>query len=444
MASAVHPASGVVAVPSENLPRAKRIQTLIFPSADAVRRPPPIVAIAERPSERPTRPALVPADDSVIELSVSDLEAVDAAPASVTRTTRERPRWLGLAVNAALAGVALFGVVVVLDDGRAAAAPSRSPRLAWPERTAIGEPAIAPAPPPPRGGCVASGPPRIVARRGELKPGLDVVSSGTGFVVSLAATANEAWAVRLEGSRLRAAENVRVRSAAPIRHVIARDAESLDVRIDTDGGRTIVRDGGAPPLRLVPAAGTVVARAGDDGGAVVAVKRGSTLEVGVVHGPLSTAGPLATITSAGATLGTPFVAARAGGGVVAWAQRAEGSRDWRIVVATFGGPKTAIETRALGHGISPSVAVLPDGGLLVAYAEGPPAHHRVVVRRLLGDLAPVGEPLVVSPDAVNAGQPVIDVDPDGRALVAWYAVAQGEPPSVHATPLVCDVSTYRD
>lgn len=462
-----------MAVPTEHHTRGKRVQTLIFPSADAIHRPPPLPP-EDRPSERPTRPTLVPADESVIELSAADFESVEPPPSSRHEKARERQTWLGLAVRATIAGIAIFTVVATVVDGRASAAPGRSPRLAWPERTTIGEPAIAPPPSPERGRCVVTGPPRLVAPRGELKPGLDVVASGTGFVVSLVATPNEAWAVRLEGSRLRGAESVHVRSAAPIRHVAAHDGESLDVRLDTDAARTVVGDADGTSFRLVPVGSSLVARADeavhplwllpgadparktpgtvdvlraaprDDGGAVVAMKKGSTLHLGIVHASFATAGPLATITSAGATMGTPAVAARGSGGVVAWAERAPGAHDYHVMVATFGGPTTAIDTRSVGAGISPSVAVLPDGGVLVAHAEGPPALHRVVVRRFGADLAPVGQPLVASPETVNAGQPVVEVAPDGRALVAWFGVARGQAPSVHATPLACDVSTYRD
>ncbi len=445
---------------------------MIFPSADAIHRPPPLPD--DRPSERPTRPTLVPAEETAIELSVSDLEAIEPPPASGTKArTRalERAAWLGLALRATVAGAVLLTVFVAIVDGPAAASPARAPRFAWPERTTLGEPPIVPAPVPPPGTCVVSGPPRLVAPRAELRPGLDVVASGTGFVVSLAATPIDAWAVRLEGSRMRAAENVRVRSAAPIRHVAAQDRESLELRIDTDPSRTVIGEPDAPALRIVPAGSSLVARvddavhplwllpgadparktpgaidalraaARDDGGAVVAMKRGSTLHLGVVAGSFAVAGPLATITSSGATMGTPFVAARGAGGVVAWAERAAGARDYHVTVATFGGPTTAIDTRTVGAGISPSVAVLPDGGVLVAYAEGPPSAHRVVVRRFDAALVPIGEPVVASPDGLNAGQPVIEAAPDGRALVAWLAVARGQAASAHATLLACDVRT---
>jgi hypothetical protein len=89
--------------------------------------------------------------------------------------------------------------------------------------------------------------------------------------------------------------------------------------------------------------------------------------------------------------------------------------------------------------MSPSIAMLPDGDLLLAYAVGVSGSHRVVVRRLGHDLEPRGEPLVVSPDELNAGQPATAVGHDGRAVVAFFGAEHGRPSSVLATPLACTI-----
>lgn len=89
--------------------------------------------------------------------------------------------------------------------------------------------------------------------------------------------------------------------------------------------------------------------------------------------------------------------------------------------------------------MSPSIAMLPDGDLLMAYAVGVPGLHRVVVRRLGHDLLPRGEPILVSPDELNAGQPATAVGRDGRAVVAFFGAERGRPASVLATPLACAV-----
>jgi hypothetical protein len=93
--------------------------------------------------------------------------------------------------------------------------------------------------------------------------------------------------------------------------------------------------------------------------------------------------------------------------------------------------------RVIAAGMSPSIATLPDGDLLLAYAVGVSGSHRVMARRLGHDLEPRGEPLLVSPEQSNAGQPATAVASDGRALVAFFGAERGHPPSVLATPLAC-------
>jgi hypothetical protein len=262
---------------------------------------------------------------------------------------------------------------------------------------------------------------------------------------------------------------MRPNAAAAIRHVLARDVDGdvLDVRADTDDGRTVLPDDDEAPLfRVALARGQVVARAGDrthllwtlplprkdrrvdalrvasrdDGGAVVVLKKQSTFYVGFANGgALAASGPLLSLSRGNATVGTPYVVAHGAGAALAWAERARGASEWTVMLASIGGGE--METRPLGSGISPSIAVLPDGGLVIAYAEGPAAAHSIVVRRLAPDFKPSTDLVVASPPNVNAGQPVVDVRADGRALVAWLAVARGQPAAVYATPLQCDVST---
>ncbi|MDF2698025.1 MAG: Basic proline-rich protein, partial [Labilithrix sp.] len=187
---------------------------------------------------------------------------------------------------------------------------------------------------------------------------------------------------------------------------------------------------------------TVRAVGRDDGGAVVALRRSSMFYLGVTDAALDPAGPLAALSRNGATVGTPALAAWGGGGVVAWAERPAGEREWTIMVAGFTpdgeGATTVGPVRAIGKGMSPTLAALPDGDVLLAHADGPSGGHRVVALRLGRDLEPRGEPLVVSPESVNAGQPALAVRPDGRALVAFFAADRGRAASVFATSLACD------
>ena len=87
--------------------------------------------------------------------------------------------------------------------------------------------------------------------------------------------------------------------------------------------------------------------------------------------------------------------------------------------------------------MSPSLATLPNGELLLAYAVGTAGAHHVVVVRLGRDLEPRGEPVAVSPGELNAGQPAAVMGADGRGLVAFFSTARGQSASVLATPLAC-------
>lgn len=445
---------------------------------------------SDRPSDRPTRPTLPPPEDpsdSSIELSERDFvdrtiddRSIDdeeiGAKASTLRPPPSPPphpsdrpgrAWLLPSFRIAAAGLFLLVAVLLLLDPSTATTTAREPRVAWPDRTSMSAPA-APSPPRPAPhACVVTAPPRFVAPRALLGPGLDVSSTATGFVVAFASASDEASAIRLEGTTLRTAENVRVRTNAfgAIRRVVARDVDpSLEVRADVDDARTVIPEGDGPPFRITLAGTYLVARTPerthslwslplpakdrrvdalrvaprDDGGAVVVVKRGNTLAFGFVNGAFAAMGPLQIISRPNATLGTPSVVANGGGAALAWAERANGAREWTVIVASVGGGE--METKPVAAGMSPSLGVFADGTLAVAYADGPATAHRIVVRRLAADLAPIGDPVIASSEGLNAGQPVLDIHSGGRALVAWLAVARGQAPIVYATSLDCDVA----
>lgn len=344
------------------------------------------------------------------------------------------------------------------------------------------------APPPPRvpvGACAANHGSRVVASRAQVGPGLEVTALETGFGIGIASSNQQAVGVRVEGSRLRVAETVRVKVPAAVQHVAidSREDESdgLDVHVDVDDARTIIGGGDAPPFRIVargaqvlgltedgrrsvpiwalpavartkPAAATAAAStsgdvlraaAREDGGAVVALRRPGALWLGVADSSLTPEGPLVPLARKATTLGTPAVAPLGGGGVVTWAERAPGAKEWSVHVSVFApdgeGATLLGAVRSIGAGMSPTIATLPDGDLLLAYATGGAGAHRVVAQRLGRDLAPRGDLVMVSPETMNAGQPVAAVRSDGRALVAYFAADRGRSgAAVVATSLDCD------
>jgi hypothetical protein len=400
---------------------------------------------------------------------------------------------------------------------------------------------------PPAGLCALSGSSRVLSTRATLGPGLDVNAIAGGFGVGFASSTDEALAVRLDGSQLRIADRVRVRSPSVVRHVAVdgghSEEEGIDLRIDADDARTVASEGTAPAFRVAVNGGWIQAlrggahgkalwpvpgskgdapaakvaatatakasaaagvwasanatlgvsagggskakataqpkgdlgggrvhdgfmRLGDsaarkpapaastsapapdvrvagreEGGAVVALRRPSALWLGLVDAHFTPEGPLLALTRPGAVIGMPSVAQAGTGGAVAWAERPAGDRDWIIMVASFMGgddrSRPAPVLRPVGNGMSPSIAMLPGGELLLAYAVGTSGSHRVVVVRLGRDLEPRGEPVFVSPDELNAGQPAAAVGADGRGLVAFFGAEHGHSASVLATPFAC-------
>jgi hypothetical protein len=123
-------------------------------------------------------------------------------------------------------------------------------------------------------------------------------------------------------------------------------------------------------------------------------------------------GDLATLEVPGITMaGTPDAAVNAKGGLIAFAGRASADVPWRVQLAavTAGSPPVpkAFETPPGGAGggsIAPSVSRLGDDRWILQWTEGATGQYQVRVQSLNSELAPVGEPRLVSPKGANAGQ----------------------------------------
>ncbi|MBX3202874.1 MAG: hypothetical protein KF894_32405, partial [Labilithrix sp.] len=283
-------------------------------------------ALAERPSERSTVPTLtsngVASDSSasLLELSASELESVRdlatlarapftapplpkldlAAPRGALETSRddraapsdgleasraitERPPpddapparrrrrvAIGLAVSHALVA-AVVALVAVSGRSAAQSTIAREPNVALSERTPLASPAAAAHPAPPSGGCAASGGARVLAPRAQIGPGLDVTVLETGFGVALASGTKEAVGLRVEGSGLRIAETVRVKSPSLVSHAVVEsggddDGEGLDVRVDEGEVRSVAAAGDGPGFRIVARGGAITALLDDPRG----------------------------------------------------------------------------------------------------------------------------------------------------------------------------------
>ncbi|MBX3218126.1 MAG: hypothetical protein KF850_39330, partial [Labilithrix sp.] len=285
-------------------------------------------ALAERPSERSTVPTLasngVVSDSSasLLELSASELESVRdlatlararfaapplpkldlAAPPHGLETARddltaprdgldasraitERPppddappsrrrrrrAAFGLAVSHAVVA-AVVALVAVSGRSSSQSTIVREPNVALSERTPLASPAAASRPAPPSGGCATSGGARVLAPRAQIGPGLDVTVLETGFGVALASGTREAVGLRVEGSGLRIAETVRVKSPSLVSHAVVEsggddDSEGLDVRVDEGEVRTVAGGGDGPGFRIVARGGAITALLDDLRGA---------------------------------------------------------------------------------------------------------------------------------------------------------------------------------
>jgi hypothetical protein len=447
----------------------------------------------DEPNARTITP---PAPDAVEEQAATARKSIDSLPLASSRPPARaaslRPGasriFIPAIVGPLAVAAATCGVVFGLRGGDGKICPAREPRVAVDQRTPLAAGAVATALRVPSQGCLSSTGTRVIMRRALLGPGLDITPLDTGFGLGLAGATTEAVGLRLDGTGVRVAETLRVKTPSMVAHVAPLasgedEAEGFDVRVDQSDLRTVVIEGGAKTVRLaaqdgaisalwddakgprarflwaVPTPRSATARstphgaspkpiseivrgaARDDGGAVLALRRSTGLWLGVVDGTFAPAGPLVSLPRSG-TLGTPAVAAWGGGGAVAWAERAPGERSFSIMAATFvpdGEGATQLgAVRTVGKGMSPALAPLPDGDLLLAYSDGVVGAHRVVTVRLDRSLVPRGEPVAVSPPSINAGQPALSVRPDGRALVAFFAAEKGHPTSVLATPLSCD------
>lgn len=405
---------------------------------------------------------------------------------------QEMPRRLlaGLAIRSVLANAAAGALVIWLvasgghegtDIARGGAGAPRAMRTTAPDFTPLASRVADVPAPPPAGGCANAGPPRMLASRAHLPSGIDVSVFESGFGVGFASGPAEAVGLRVDGSLAREADRVRVRTGgAVVKHVAVDPAREdgdgeLDVRIDGEDTRTVVVEGetGAVKLHVVgdrlrvvaggkergtwlvpgasatPRAKVVLppvdlrAAPRDGGGVVVVMRRGSTMWIGLLDHELAPEGALTTIARAGVTTGMPTVSPYGGGAAIAWAERRIGEKEWNVVAATVGGPDDEVRNlRVIAAGMSPSLAALPDGDLLLAHAEGGAGAHRVVARRLAraagaAALAPRGEPVIVSPAELNAGQPSAAVAGDGRGLVVFFAAGTGRA-TIVARPLACD------
>jgi hypothetical protein len=405
-----------------------------------------------------------------------------------------RPKWLLPVVGGAglLVGIGLVATIVSLargggSDARAAlsgAAPSASEAVAGTATSAAPPPAEAPGPA--VAACAVAGSPHVIAPSALLTAGVEVVRLGDDIGVGFAPSDRDAMAVRLDPVSLAATAtaSVAVRGGPSARRVtpyLARGSLSIAVDVDKKGDalqgrRTVYED---TPLQIGVADGSLavapVGRAapaaklwalppqdeaavdalrgafepGHDGAETVlalAFRRGSSEWIGIARGDKTPApsGELSRVDGLGPAVGSPAVAISDGAVMVAWADRPTSDDPWRLRWVRFragdapGAPAT-FTPPAGGRGeqtMSPGLAGLPGGRFLLVWTEGPTSAHDVRALTLANDGSPLGPPLVISNEGVNAGQGQAAMTAAGKGVVAFLESGAGGF-EVAATAIVC-------
>jgi hypothetical protein len=383
----------------------------------------------------------------------------------------------GLVVGTGIVGLVVSAVRSGTETGRARAAvpsatsttmttttPKASP-ASTPTVTATPSPAPAPARAPVAtsfAACTVSGTPHVIGPGATVAAGVEVVRLGDDLAIGFAPTEHDAIAVRVDPTSLNASATSKARSKGTIHRVtpildakaglsLVVDAERKNDRLQ--GRRTVLAD---PPVQIGAAPGHVSwARvggppAGDlwpldegerveslrgipdtagDGTIALAFRRGGAVWMGAATGPSGPApkGVLSHVDGLGTAVGSPAVAIGNGVVMVAWSDRASTDDPWRLRWVRFDAgeaPGTPVSfTPPLGgkgeQAMSPSVAALPGGRFLLLWTEGPTSGHDLRGLTLTSEGKPLGAPLAISTQGVNAGQGQAAVNASGQGVVAF-------------------------
>jgi hypothetical protein len=404
-----------------------------------------------------------------------------------------RPPWFWAAVvlPALALGAAIVALVATLTHPRAEAAQSRAESTAAADRSEAARslPSSVPAAAtnasstssaPVLSPCTVGGSSVTLAPSATVAAGVEARPFGEDIAIGFAADDHQAVAMRLSLGSLAVLGTTGAQSKEPIRRVrpLATSNGGLSLAVDADrkgdplsGRRSLPID---PPLQVGAAGSKLVwARAGGppagtlwrldgegeidalrgasegapgDTTTIVAFRRGNVIELGTTSGyrALAAKGGLTAIPGMGPSVGSPAVAINDGAALAFWADRASAEEPWHLrwvrfnageapqAPQTFGVPPGGQGTQAMSAGL----AALPGSRFLLVWTEGPASFHHVRGLTLSAQGVPVGPPLQISADGVNAGQGQPAVTPDGRGAVAFLESAEGGF-RVVARPIAC-------
>jgi hypothetical protein len=159
---------------------------------------------------------------------------------------------------------------------------------------------------------------------------------------------------------------------------------------------------------------TSVQSLGNVGYAVIFRRRGAVWSglISANHKPL---GQLVKVSGSGGTVGRPAAAFNGREMTIIFADRPNDDASYEIRVgrARAGTPITTTAVWPLpkggpgGDAFAPSIAGLPDGRWLLVWTEGPAGSRAIRAQTLAPDLAPLGDPIALSPPAGSYGQGTI-------------------------------------
>jgi hypothetical protein len=328
-----------------------------------------------------------------------------------------------------------------------------------------------------RTACGISGGPHVIAPKAVVVSGVEAVAADGKIALGFAVAAKDGLAVEVDPPSLSVSATAKAHAHETIRRLVPLVGDGpLGVAADVDHGGGRLRSahtiGGEQPFMVGTVDGQLAWAAhatdepvslwpllsdspvealrgvslGDKGYALV-FRQDGAIWLGALTAGKTPNGLLSKVAGLGVAVGSPTLAVTGDVALVAWADRRETTDPWgvRWLTWTPGNPPNppqefAIPAGGLGEqAMSPAVTGMSGERFLMVWTEGPVSSHQVRALTLSSDGAPLGPPLTISAEGVNAGQGQVAVTAEGHGVVAFLA-SNGAGFEVVANPVECPLS----